>query len=217
MNRLSYVPICVLLFVIFTAVVAAETMYIRTVVKISLRTGPGKEHKIISLITSGDSIEVLETGEEWSKIRTVKGEEGWMESVLITAEKPNQFIPITSASDNMPLDQAAILEENRILKEENMRLEAALSTQRKELEQLHISFEGLKKASDNFFKLKADFDKLTAAYKKQTEKVKVYEGQIAHNPYKQKVGWFLMGAGIILIGFIMGYNVKRGRTRLLLR
>ena len=194
MNRFYFLPICALFIIVFTATIAAETMYIKTIVNISLRTGPGKDYKITSAITSGDPIDVLETSGEWSKIRTLEGKEGWMESVLITAEKPSQFIPVKPISENMPLNQQAnILEENKNLKRENMRLEAALSASRKEVEQLQISL------------------------KEQTAKDKGNKSQMVDKSFKQNAGWFFLGAGAILIGFILGYNVKRPRSRSLLR
>jgi len=193
MNRSYFIPICVLFIVVFTSAVAAETMYIKTIVNIALRAGPSKDYKITSTITSGDPIDVLETSGEWSKIRTMEGKEGWMESVLITAEKPIQFVPTKLVSDDMPLNQqAAIIEENKNLKKENMRLETSLSASKKEVEQLHISL------------------------KEQAAENKGNEDQMVDQSFKQNVWWFLLGAGIILIGFILGYNSRRPKSRSLL-
>jgi len=210
MNRLYAISICALLFFISATIVPAETMYIRTVVKITLRTGPGTDHKIITMITSGDPIEVLETSGEWSKIRTLEGKEGWIVSNLITAEKPSQYIPITPVSNSIPLDQQApLLEENKALKAENMRLESALSQNQNELSQLRVSLEGLKTAS-------ADYERVIAELKAQSETARIDEDQVIDNDFRQNVWWFLIGAGIILIGFIVGYNVKRPRARSLI-
>jgi SH3 domain protein len=211
MNRFFTFTISSLLFFTFTAVVPAETMYIRTVVKITLRTGPGTDHKIIALITSGDPIDVLETNGEWSKVRTLDGKEGWIMSNLITAEKPKQYIPISPVSDNMPLkEQASLIEENKALKAENMKLETALSQREKEQEQLRARLKAAETTS-------TEFEKEISELKAQAEETKKKKVPVMDSDFKQNVWWFLIGAGIILLGFIVGYNVRRPRPRSLLR
>lgn len=211
MKRLHMIPIWLLLFAFSINAAMAETKYIRTIVRITLRTGPGSDNKIISMIKSGDPIELLESTGQWSKIRTIEGKEGWILSNLITAEKPSQYVPLSRASEAIPSEQqSAILAENKALEAENVRLKTALSKSEKELAQNRVSLEELKTVS-------ADYDKVIAELSEQTEKAKDDESQKLDPRLKQNMWWFLLGAAIILIGYIIGYNVKRPRSRPLLR
>jgi SH3 domain protein len=56
--------------------------------EITMRTGPGTDRKIISLVQSGKALEVLEKGEEWSMVRTLNGKEGWVLNRYLTASQP---------------------------------------------------------------------------------------------------------------------------------
>jgi len=211
MSRLSTLLLCALLFFVSTAIVPAETMYIRTVVKITLRTGPGSDHKIIAMISSGDPIEVLETDGAWSKIRTEDGKEGWIMTNLITDEKPSQYLPVAGKSGSAPsVQDAKLLEENKSLKTENMKLGSDLTASKNELAQLRATMEELKTASSSY-------EKKIAELKTQSEKARTEQGPMTNNEFRQNIWWFLIGAGIIIIGFIVGYNVRRPRTRSLLR
>ena len=63
---------------ILPAASVAETVYVSENFEITMRTGPGTDRKIISLVESGKALEILEKGEEWSKVRTINGKEGWV-------------------------------------------------------------------------------------------------------------------------------------------
>ncbi|MGD9311147.1 MAG: hypothetical protein PVG51_18540, partial [Desulfosarcina sp.] len=51
----------------------AQTVYVSENFEITMRTGPGTERKIISLVQSGKALEVIETGDEWSLVRAPNG------------------------------------------------------------------------------------------------------------------------------------------------
>ncbi len=66
----------------------AETMYIGDIVKITVRTGPGTEHKIITMVQSGQQVEVLQPDIHWSEVRLKNGKQGWVLNRFLTSEKP---------------------------------------------------------------------------------------------------------------------------------
>ena len=68
----------VLLLCLFSASVYGETMYVSDVLKLTLRTGPSIENKIISVIESGQMMEIVDFGEEWSQVKLPNGKEGWV-------------------------------------------------------------------------------------------------------------------------------------------
>ena len=49
-------------FLIAPAASVAETVYVSENFEITMRTGPGTERKIISLVQSGEALEVVEKG-----------------------------------------------------------------------------------------------------------------------------------------------------------
>ena len=49
---------------IFSAIGFAETMYVTDVIKLTLRSGPSTEYKILAVVESGQQLEIIEPGEE---------------------------------------------------------------------------------------------------------------------------------------------------------
>lgn len=66
----------------------AQTVYVSDEFEITLRTGPGNDHKIISMPKSGNAMEILQKGEEWSRVRLPDGKEGWVLSRYISPTRP---------------------------------------------------------------------------------------------------------------------------------
>jgi len=218
MKRTVGIGLYVLLLLCFSAVALSETMYIRTVVRITLRTGPGVDHKIISMVQSGQEVEVLDRGESWSKVQTERGQIGWVMTNLLTSEKPIQFTPASASSQDEALAQrqAAVLKENRALASENTRLTTELSETKTELDALNASFDSLKEASGDYLELKAEHQKTAAMLREQTEKAKATKDAITDLQFQQNIWWFLAGALVLFVGFIIGYSVKRQRRRSIL-
>ncbi len=73
---------------ILPAASVAETVYVSEDFEITMRTGPGTDRKIISLVQSGKALEILEKGDEWSMVRDHNGKEGWVLNRYITPNQP---------------------------------------------------------------------------------------------------------------------------------
>ncbi len=217
MKRSVGFGICVIFLTCFTTVALSETMYIKTIVKITLRTGPGIDHKIVSMIQSGQGVEVLEAGKEWSKIQTPGGQIGWVITNLLTSEMPTQPEGAAVLPDKALLkQQAETARENTALLSENDRLGEALSESNAALEEARAAFKALEEESGEYLKLKADHQKATAALKAQTEKAENAEVLIAEMQLQEDIWWFVAGAFVLVFGFVIGYSVKRQRRRSIL-
>ncbi|MBW2438733.1 MAG: TIGR04211 family SH3 domain-containing protein, partial [Deltaproteobacteria bacterium] len=79
--------VCGLLLILclFATSIHAETMYISDLLKITLRSGPSTENKILAVLESGQTVEVITPGDEWTKVRQANGNEGWVLSRYLTA------------------------------------------------------------------------------------------------------------------------------------
>ena len=82
----------VLLVCLFSASVYGETMYVSDILKLTLRTGPSIENKIISVLESGQVMEVIKFGDEWSRVQLPNGKEGWVLSRYLTTGETNNII-----------------------------------------------------------------------------------------------------------------------------
>ncbi|MEE8398267.1 MAG: TIGR04211 family SH3 domain-containing protein [Desulfobacterales bacterium] len=225
MKSWGFRGLSVIAFLLFSTGAPAETRYIKTIVKITLRTGPGLDHKIISMISSGKSVEVLETESGWARVQTEKGQIGWIMTSLISAEKPPVPMSETpNAGDEALLEQqASLYEEINALKAENKSLasklavsRSALTENRKALDASRKSSQTARDTSGEIQKLKSDLGKANAALKKLEEKLRHPKSQIIGSNTQPGIYWFLSGGGVLILGFLMGYSRKRQRRSSLL-
>ncbi|MEZ4334118.1 MAG: TIGR04211 family SH3 domain-containing protein [Myxococcota bacterium] len=67
---------------------AAERGWIRGDVKLNLRSGGGMEYRILGTVETGDPVQVLTRGENWTRIETPDGKVGWIPGGYVDAEPP---------------------------------------------------------------------------------------------------------------------------------
>ena len=160
-------------------------MYVNDVIKITMRTGQGMDNKIVSLLTVGQAIEVLEPGEEWSLIRAANGREGWILSRFISTTPPNSMV-----LKQVEARMAALSEQCAGLEAENARLISENATLKESL------------ASGS--------DETRAQIENLSRENRLLRDSLGHRFIK----WFLAGAGVLLAGFFIGYQSRRERSRL---
>jgi SH3 domain protein len=223
MRRFVYFGLCLLLFSWSATRGWCETKYIRTIVSITLRTGPGTDHKIIRMIESGKEVDVLEAGEEWARVRIAGGQIGWVMTSLLTSEKPLLIVPATrvpSTEGNIDEErQEELLNENQALGAENQRLAAALAERQSKIDALEAAFDSPTRGSEGCADcdaLKSENEKNAASLAEQTNKARALEDTIADLQFRHNIWWFVLGAGVLIVGFIIGLSAKRPRRRSLL-
>ena len=194
----------------------AESMYVGDMVKITVRTGPGTEHKIITMVKSGQQVEVLQPDIHWSEVRLKDGKQGWVLNRFLTMEKPCRLLLESlekeykaSLDENAP-SQLEIIEE---FKTENTRLKTELAERDKSLDAFQKSYNTLRIESADFLALKSDQKSVRKKFAATKEKNKQLERSLYEIQKRQDILWVLCGAGILIIGFIIGCFSFRGERR----
>jgi SH3 domain protein len=195
--------------------VCAETMYVTDVIRLTLRTGQSTEHKIIAVIESGQKVEVLESGEEWSSVRLADGKEGWVLSRYLTPHETYnvRLKRLEDKHKNLMTQAASLLEENTKLNSDNKKLKAAFEENKKALNKIQSDFDSLKSESAEFIKLKTKYEKTSKELDEKSQHLTELEEQVSRLQLYHYIKWFLVGAGVLLVGFIIGFSAKRQRRR----
>ena len=194
----------------------SATRYITDNIEVMVRTGPGMKNKIIAMPRSGTQIEVLEelpTG--WLRVRLPDSREGWMVGRLLTPDPPAITDMSAIRSENADLKQQieTLTEENARLKQEQENLQSALSDQTKTAEGLKQSYEALKEKDPDFLNLKASHDKVSEGLAKSARREEALEKKLEDVESGYYLKWFLAGAGVLLVGFLIGFRTRRSRRR----
>lgn len=201
---------------ILPAIAAAETVYVSENFEITMRTGPGTERKIISLVESGKALEMVERGEEWSLVRTESGKEGWVLNRYLTTSRPSAMVleQVRQDYDVLAAKYSDLKEKYDQLEAQKKVADADLSQNSQDLGELKQSYENLKKESADFLKLKKRYEKTAAdleAEKNRSAKLDEENMQMKRNRIIQ---WVWTGGGIMLLGFFLGlFSSSRRKPR----
>jgi SH3 domain protein len=204
-----------LILCLFATAIHAETMYISDNLKITLRSGPSTENKILALLESGQKVEVINSGNEWTQVRQANGKEGWVLSRYLTPNPTHNLMleSLESKHKNLMTQAAALLEENNQLKAERSKLSAQLETTEKQMQKTSSEYETLKSEAAEFLTLKTKYERAASQLVEQTEKAKKLEEQVTRMEMNYAIKWFLAGSAVLIVGFIIGFSTKRQRRR----
>lgn len=207
------------LFFFFSTPILAETLYVSDVLKLTVRSGKGQDYKIISVIQSGQTVDVLQPEDKWALVRLDDGKEGWVLTRYLTSKITNnvKLQWLQKKHKTLTAQATTLLEENTKLKKEKKELGFMLNKAEKSVEAVNKSYETLKTESADYIKLKSKFKKTASQLAEQTKKAEKIEKELTKFELGHSIRWFLSGAGVLLFGFLIGFSSKRQRRRTTLR
>ena len=211
-KRIVYVGIVLMCF---SANGLAESMYVTDLLKLTLRSGPSTEHKILSVVESGYQVEMLEPGEDWSLVRIADGKEGYvLTRYLVPEPTHNVRLEKLQTKHKALVQQAAtLLEENTRFRNESKKLKATSDRNEKALKKLHTDYDKLKAGSADYIELKEKYKTVNGQLAEQTKRAAALDEELRAIEINQYIKWFLAGSGVLLVGFIVGYSARRQRRR----
>ncbi len=194
----------------------AETVYVSEDFEITMRTGPGTDRKIISLVQSGKALEIIEKGEEWSMVRTLNGKEGWVLNRYLTASQPCAMVLDRVRQDYDVL--AAKFEDMKTkfdeLNAQKKVTDADLSQSQQDRDELSAAYETLRKESSEFLKLKKRHQEVAADLEAERTRSAKLDEENLQMKRNRIIQWVLTGGGIMLVGFFIGlFSSSRRKQR----
>ena len=181
----------------------AQPTYVNPITKITMRTSPGVGNKIIAMLPTGAKLEVLTKESDWSQVQLANGKIGWVLTRFLSQEIPVALVAERLKKENSRLASALKKSENT---------NRTLSRENASLVDIDKKYQKLQKESANYLKLKADYTNLLKISETQKEEINVLEADVNN----ERTLWFLSGAGVFIVGLIMGLSSrKRKRSSLL--
>jgi SH3 domain protein len=194
---------------------AAETKYVTDDLTITLRTGPGADRKIIAFPSAGQPLEVVTPGEEYTEVKTPGGKQGFVLTRYLTDKEPAAQVlaGLQEKYSQLQAKYEELQKKSSQMSGDSKSMSSDLDKTRKALEQITTQYENLKNDSKQYLQLKAKYDKAvkeatevrTKAEKTDKELQQLYSSEINTG--------LLYGGGLIVLGFITGFIVKRPRRR----
>jgi SH3 domain protein len=218
MDMRSLIKWCVItgsVAALFVSVVQAETLYVRDILKITMRAGRGVEYKILEVLESGQEVEVLSIDDEWANVRLQNGKEGWVPGKYLASEKTSSLVlKRIQEKESLLGSQISVLRaENAKLKDEVKGLDLQLAESRQNLFEIKKTYENLKSSSGGYLQLESDYKKAAQKLAEQSNKAERLEDELTRILQQQNIKWFFSGAAVLIVGFIIGYSARREKRR----
>ena len=214
MKRICFLLVFVLIWAA-AAAVQAQTEYITDVFEVTLRTGPGIDHKIVAMLRSGEAMTVIEEEEEWSRVEIADGRQGYVLNRFLSPAPPARLAleRLRTAHDDLQRRAAELEEANGRLVSENRSLKQQLDEARKDLSTVQEQYTTLKSESSDFFTLKTRYERAATSLRSTTERVNELEAEVSRLQFNKNIRWFLSGAGVLVLGFLIGFSTKKQRRK----
>ena len=211
------IPIVLALVLGLVSTAMAETLYVSDRLEIQMRTGKGTQFRILRMLPSGTALEILEVDREdgYSRVRTASGVEGWVLS---------RFLMQGRAARDQLADaekKLARLElENRKLSaslEDLQKTKGSIDTEREQLvkenRKLSQELEEIRRAASSALAIDAenkDLKSRIVAYERQAQSLQQENEGLKDRTARD---WFMVGAGVVILGMIIGLIIPRIRWR----
>lgn len=210
----------VLIFCSTVSTVFAEHMYISENIRMVVREGPGNEYKIIQTLMSGDSVEVVESGKDWSKIRLDDGREGWAPTRFLTTNIPSVLAlkMLEKKYADLLMQVGGSTEDAVGLTPDTRQMLSEKNVLQKQYEELLQQYEALKQDSKNVESLRVELEATRKRLADQEAECRALREHPTGGAFPdERLLFFLAGAMVLLIGFFIGRTVrtKRSHTSLL--
>ncbi len=190
-------------------------MYVTDSFKITLRTGPSTGNKIVSMLSSGKEVEVLEVVNDWTRVRITEGQEGWVLSRFLMSRVPweNQTAFLLKENSGLkervsPLNQK-VKEMNHQLRE----LTTTLKQQTTAYEELKKNHAELRKSAGGYLKLKETYEVANSSLKQAQRDVVQLTEENKSLKNMLIIKWFLTGALVLLFGLMIGLVVGKKQKK----
>jgi SH3 domain protein len=224
----AWLTVMMLLFAFSGAAAAfAETQYVSDLLIISLRQEQSDDSPIIGYLRSDTPVDVIEVNEDAAYVQTPDNLTGWVKHKFLVTEKPKamQIEELKERIQHLE-DKIAGLQqdpeaENQadMTAELNLKIEALQQEVKNEKHRVATLEKELRQANEQYSKL-ADQQKQGPDTNKELQDLKdknqelltelrLMQQKRAPSFFSGNIRWLLSGAGVLLLGFILGRSVRR--------
>lgn len=195
----------------------AQTAYVTDQFEVTLRSGPSTQNSILRVINSGVALEVLESDQEtgYSRVQTQSGVEGWVLSryLMNDAAARDQLAGMRQQVGRLRgqiQDLTAQLEQSSASGDELSQERGALQTRNQALE---TELEDIRQISAGAIDLNNQNEELQQRVQTLNHQVQAMTAENQDLGSRRNRDWFVAGAGVLLVGIVLGLVVPRLRLR----
>ena len=202
--------------VIFSATeVIADSRYVIPSAEVVLKSGAGREFRVIGVVKDGDSVEFLEEDGSYARVRVANGKEGWMLKRYLSVQPPPSTIVASLRAENEQLKQKE-LELSQQFSEVSANLDKSkneLNSILNEKNQVATKYQNLQQDTADVIKIKNDMLAATQQNEELTQEITALKEENDKLNKDKSINWFMAGGGVLLVGMILGSLSSKSRKR----
>lgn len=197
---------------------AVDDAYVTDSFKVTLRTGPSTENKIIVMLSSGQPVEILESENGWSHVRLKENnlhKEGWILSRYLMKRMPwkDEVKSLQESNTEMKEQLPRVKRELSEAQSREKVLASELEEKSALLDKLRNEYETLKSGASSYLELKKEEAVTREALDKTREELKGLTEENRVLISSKRNIWFMSGALVLLFGLIIGLAIGRKQAK----
>lgn len=209
--------IATLLLILCSTAVSAKSAYVTDQVEITLRTGETTGHRIMRMLPTGEKLTVLGVNADsgYTKVRTSTGAVGYVLSRQLV-DSPVARDRLAAAEAEVNALKAAPGElSSRLakLRDEHAKLQTAHETLNQAKQQVDQELAALKRTANNAVRIANERNELRKQVAGLTREIEDVKQQNRELENKTAQNWFLIGAGVVVGGVLLGLILPHLRVR----
>jgi SH3 domain protein len=200
-----------------SAVAQAETQYVSDQLQVTLRTGTSTSHSIVRMLTSGTPLQVLQTDPQtgYTQVQTADGTQGWVLTRFLM-DHPSARDQLAAAQKKLAQlqqqdhQQAGTLSDLKSKNQDLTQQVAQLKTQNNHITQ---QLDEVRRTASNTLSIDNENKKLKGemlSLQRDLQSVRQENETLKDRTARD---WFVVGAGVIILGIIIGLILPRIRVR----
>jgi SH3 domain protein len=215
--------VCLFVLVLASALpVAADTRYVSDRLIITVRDGKGPGAAPLTTIPTDEPVEVLEEDAQFLKIRTKEGLVGFVQAQYITKDTPKSIIidrlekevdRLKGRMEELKAAQSPQAQELESLRERAQSLEKTLAETQSEVRSALEKYNTLAENSGRVVEITAERDLLQEENQRLAAEQATLEEENTQLLRRGMIEWFLAGAGVFVVGWIIGKVSRKQRRR----
>ena len=207
----------VLLLLFVALPVAAENRWVTDDLEITMRTGKSNRNAIVRMLKAGTELEIVEVDRQagYTLVRTGSGAEGWVLSRYLRRNPPAKIrLPdLESRLQTYEADQDSLAVRVNELEEERRELTRQLREAENTAQRVRQELEELQRVSASAVQVSAENRELSQSLKTGEQRITNLEEENRSLASQANREWFLVGAGVLVFGVLMGLVIPRIRWR----
>ncbi|HEY5868417.1 MAG TPA: TIGR04211 family SH3 domain-containing protein [Candidatus Tectomicrobia bacterium] len=197
---------------------SARTMYATDTFEIVVRSDKQiVGRNIIKVLPSGTAIEVRDMDDAWAAVRLEDGRTGYVEKRQLIDREPYK---VTAERLQLEVGQqrerlATLTQQLTTLRDEHQRLQKSSGLSEARLQDISQKYEQLRQeaTTTQFLETKEKYADLQRAHAEAQQQLGTLNNAYAALKNSTRLTWFLSGAGVVLVGWLMGMTSERWRGR----